>query len=140
MEGGQSLELCGILFFYFKMTEMFWESVRNGTSTDQSVINYNLLKCGIHWNKGGKSVKTHPIDGHCQNGLKVTVLPLTQICRRCDKRRTYYVRHQLSKKIGSEKKKVAQDQEEWLLRVDWRRKSREGKLKGNRWLASLSVL
>ena len=105
---------------------------------DQTLLNNALMKCMIKWS--GKNIATTPIDGQCQNGLKVTVLPLSQICRNCTDKNSY-VWHQLSEKKNSKKLSTAKKDDLWFLRKDWKLYSHNSKsLKGNEWLASISTL
>lgn len=117
-------------------------------------MNYALDSCGIQWQEVGESIQNHSIDGQCLNGLRVSVLSQSDICRReCNSkgnRSGFYVWHQLSKKTGSDKVKMAQEGRVWFLRRNWRELTfgsgldRENvtvgsNLLGNEWLASLSV-
>lgn len=122
---------------------------RRKTVDDQKMLNYALKECGIKWQVNGKSIKTQPIDGQCHNGPRVTLLPHTDICRRCGNNSVsggsgrVYVWHQLTKKSGSAKIRVAKEGNVWFLKSNWMARSKQttppGILKGIEWLVSLSV-
>lgn len=88
---------------------------------DQVNVNNALNSCNISWvsNSSDKIVT-----GQCQaedkklQGLRVTILPFSMICRRCSKKnkRNIYVWHKQSKKTGEMKMKMAVSTQTWYLR------------------------
>ena len=112
---------------------------------DQILLNTALNNCHIQWQSRGRDIHNHPIDGQCDNGLRVTVLPHSNICRyKCDASDQQgmsgvYVWHRLSKKSGSIKKFTAKESKVWFLRDDWNTLSNADKsLKDVEWLSALS--
>lgn len=131
----------------FLSTELLWESIRGDTRDDQVLLNYALKACHIQWQANGRSITNQSITGQCHNtGLKVTVLPLSEICRyKCGKE-GFHVWHRNTKKVGSVKKTTAKEGGHWYLRDNWRslnsvvRRKDIGKLlKGTNWLTLISV-
>lgn len=121
---------------------MLWESITGDTSDDQVLLNYALKACNIQWQANGKKIANQSITGQCHNtGLKVTVLPQSEICRYNCGKEGFYVWHRLTNKKGNIKRKTAKESGRWYLRDNWRslRRKDTGKLKDTDWLTSISV-
>ena len=92
-----------------------------------------------------KSIQRDIITGNCVDGLRVTVLPYSVICRtHCsavlhDKvaSKDLYVWHLLSFKTGNSKIKAALKSNVWFLKANATNSS--SSLKGTEWLASLAA-
>jgi hypothetical protein len=121
---------------------------RLDTQDDQVKINYALDSCNIEWLSTGRSIENQAISGKCRlNGLTVTVLPRSLICRNCmQNRNSYYVWHGRSKRAGHMKKKTAISGFSWHLRElsvkedgALKESGRTEKLKGKAWLKAITV-
>lgn len=122
--------------------ELLWETlghVHPNSFDDQLKINYALKECNITWHPtNGKDQVVH---GECQNGLKVTLLPQSVVCRRCHgnwrtQQQQYYIWHQLTKKEGQAKVESALKNKVWFLQDEWKNTS---DMKGIAWLKSVSI-
>ena len=129
-------------------TEFIWELMSKSkldSFDDQVRLNFALKKCGIRWQNTSYTISSSPISGQCflppYKGLKVTILPYSDICRQCKENQEYFVAHPLSKKKGTAKVTIAIGTDWWSLRKDWRKFSLtgDGGLKGMKWLATLVV-
>ena len=118
------------------------------THDDQVKLNYALDSCNIEWLSKGRNIENQAISGKCrQNGLTVTVLPRSLICRSClQYRNSYYVWHGQSKRAGDMKMKTAISGYTWYLREltvkedgTLKESGRIEKLKGRAWLKAISV-
>ena len=130
-------------------TELLWESdgSYHNKIDDQVLLNYALKRCGIVWYSGRKGVpRTH---GLCPNGLKVTLLTTSDICRRCigrEKRKYNFVWHQTSPRSSFGKFNIIKKGNLWFLRSDWKvyesrqKVDKNRNLRGVEWLVSLSTL
>ena len=94
----------------------------------------------------GNTAINNSVDGRCRRtGLRVTVLPQSEICRyRCSDQKGFHIWHQLVKKVNSLKKSVAKENHVWYLRDDWISLDSVGSnggkfLKDTDWLALISV-
>ena len=100
---------------------------------DQYIINTAFDKCGIKWNK-----KQSSIIGRCSNGVNLTVSLVSsiEICRSCnDKKRQYFVWHQLAEKKQKSKKEYAIKARVWFLKKNY---DHTIDLKGLEWLQFLN--
>ncbi len=128
-------------------TEVLWNSIHGKSFDDQTLLNNALAECKISWSSKGRTIRNDSMDGVCNNGLKVTVLPYSNICRTsCDKilkgdertRQKLYVWHQLTRKSGKKKLKAAASANIWFLH--WNKTGNPpNSLKGTEWLASLAT-
>ena len=121
---------------------------RVDTQDDQVKINYALDSCNIEWLSKGRSIENQAISGKCrQNGLTVTVLPRSLICRKCAQyRNSYYVWHGRSKRAVDMKMKTGIYGYTWYLREltvkedgALKESGRTEKLKGRAWLKAIAV-
>lgn len=114
---------------------------------DQGFVNIALYQFGMNWH--GLDIGNHSIDGHCQNGLKVTVLSLNEVCRQTcttfsiegNRNHIPYVWHNSGKHSGEGKKAAANRVGTWYLRDGWDSTAAHGRtdsLKDIDWLKSLS--
>ena len=117
---------------------------------DQILLNKALDAANIMWKRS--SAEEAPTDlnmtthweGHCSNGLKVTLLPQVVACRsiwcvREIKDRVYVWHHGQNKHRFSNMNSKAQEDRVWFLRSDW--SSIDGKgvhLKGQLWLSGIT--
>ena len=98
---------------------------------DQVVINTALSMCGITWSYAGKDSSAQ---GSCREfELTVSLLPSSVVCRKCGKRRGFYVWHQMGGRGQQEKKNTAETGGMWFLK----RNISESELKGIDWLRFL---
>ena len=125
----------------FILAEIFWNTTAYltepviATLSDQHRVN-NVLK-SMHM-KVHKVYKTAGWEGKCSNGLLVSILQRSVICRdpQCSKKKTnrhYYIFHetggiQTAKRAGV-----------WFLRSDWKEVSEMNDLKGSVWLKSIAA-
>ena len=121
---------------------------RRDTHDDQVKLNYALDSCNMQWLSKGRNIENQAISGKCRlNGLKVTVLPRSLICRNCMQyRNSYYVWHGRSKRAGDMKMKTAISGYTWYLREvrveedgTLKESGKTEKLKGRAWLKAISV-
>ena len=118
---------------------MFWELWQDvqlsvGKFSDQMNVNNVFKQCGIKWTPmlGAKSY----VHGMCQDlNLRVTLLPTSVVCRKCEKNGSYYVQHPLAAKRLETKKKAAEKGGVWFLKPGQDLNS--GELKGIAWLRDL---
>lgn len=119
---------------------------------DQVNINNAFNNCDIKWSN---NTNNKVVTGQCAEdklqGLKVTVLPASVICRRCHSKDkdSLYVWHKQSKKSGEMKMKTAISTHTWHLKnitlnlredacsIIMENKEME-KLKGIEWIQALS--
>lgn len=122
--------------------------IRTDTQDDQVKLNYALDSCNIEWLGKGRSIENQAVSGKCRlNGLTVTVLPRSLICRNCRQdRKSYYVWHGRSKRAGDMKMKTAISGYTWYLRElavkedgTLNESGRTEKLKGIAWLEAIAV-
>ena len=136
-------------------TELLWNilgQTRNDTYDDQVKLNYALDGCNIKWFSQGQSIDNQAIAGKCTkrklNGLKVTVLPQSLICRKCKQHKTsYYVWHNRSKRAGDMKMKTAIAGYTWFLKKtivledgELRESEATKELRAFKWLKAISLL
>ena len=119
--------------------------MKGDDNCDQRLMNRALTRSVIKWQEG-RNVTLQTIDGECPNGLRVTVLPMSKICRRnCVplstlKERSHwpYVWHILSEKKGEMKKEASMQGNTWWLRQDWKTHTpATSNLNGIDWLLSI---
>ena len=139
--GNQTLCMGVVLFRASNRMEELWEvtsRVINYSLDDQEKLNYGLLECKVEWKRENMS-RAGQI-GTCKNGLRVTLLPKTIICRQCDIDTidNYTVWHNLSPKNSSSKQTAAPSSDLWHLRPDWQQLQTEDT--GYAWLRSISLL
>jgi hypothetical protein len=111
---------------------------------DQGFVNLALYGFGVKWPR--LDIENRSIDGVCRNGLKVTVLSLTDICRqKCkdfsmgDSRESIpYVWHSSGKHSGEGKKAAASKVGTWYLKEEWDLVGNTNSPKGLEWLKSVS--
>ena len=64
------------------------------------------------------------MQGVCQNGLRVRLLPYSTVCRAgyCTRRSasSVYVWHKGGERVGEEKKKSAEEGKAWFLHSKWK--------------------
>lgn len=136
-------------------TELLWNilgQTRNDTYDDQVKLNYALDSCNIEWFSQKRNIDNQAIAGKCAkrklNGLKVTVLPQSLICRKCKQYKTsYYVWHSRSKRAGEMKMKAAIAGYTWFLKNttvledgELRESEATKDLKAVKWLKAISLL
>ena len=134
-------------------TELLWNllsQTRKDTFDDQVKLNHALDGCGIEWFSQERNIENQAITGRCTehklNRLKVTVLPRSLVCRRCEhKNNSYYVWHGRAKRTGDMKVEAAMSGYTWFLK-DSTKMREDGSLresedrremKGLEWLKSL---
>ena len=139
--GGPTLCMGVALFRASNRTEALWEMtsrVRRNSLDDQSKVNYGLLHCGVEWAEQEVGGATR--EGHCKNGLRVTLLSNSDVCRRCDPRAigSYTVWHLLSRKNSESKLAAEHSPTLWRLRPDWQQQLHTEET-GSAWLRQLSL-
>ena len=98
-------------------------------------MNTALENFGVVWDTNDTAaIQNTAVNGVCNNGLKVTALPFSHICRStCKKimasettRKELYVWHKLSNKQGDAKEAAAVEANLWFLKtvntprgIDW---------------------
>ena len=106
--------------------------------SDQERLNYALDSLHVEWHRNGEI-----IEGRCGNGLRVTLLPLTYVCRKNCKRselKSYYVWHKTGQKNGDSKRKAALDGRLWFLRDNWSTHCNSDELNRLEWLDCIASL
>ena len=83
------------------------------------------------------------IEGVCANGLKVTLLPQSKVCRStCNfaHKSSYTVWHKNGAKDGNSKKNGASAGHLWFLAKYWEEICIDGNMKGTEWLKCISSI
>ena len=80
-------------------------------------MNYGLRALNVQWELADPA--TSVIAGHCDNGLRVSLLPYSFACRsncRLSERGGYHVWHKGGQRDGDSKRKNAEVGRVWLLK------------------------
>ena len=135
---------------YFK--EDYWKKVSEvdlRSFDDQKRLNYGLKLLDVQW-KHFDRVRVHGIDslissieGVCANGLKITLLPQSQVCRiACNSahKSSYTVWHHREEKNRNSKKNGASSADLWFLAKHWEEICTDGNMKQTEWLKCISSI
>lgn len=119
-------------------------NVRRGYFDDQRVMNFAINDCHIKWDSNDKDIQNQSIDGQCATGLKVTILPYSDICRhKCSRPsergsgQGEYVWHLSSGSNDFKKRHVAYSDGVWFLKSNWKYKTSRDDLVGIEWLKTI---
>ena len=127
-------------------TEQYWKAVtgvriRKERANDQIRLNWGLEGLGVKW-EGNTYDEDSAAFGTCrQNGLNVTVLPYSVVCRYgClpQRRNQYYIWHKGGDRDKESKMSGALKGHTWFLRSDWKSTSYRSALSGRELLRSIS--
>lgn len=119
---------------------MFWELIDTDYADDQLLLNRALNNCHIQWQSGDKNIEHEFIEGRCSNGLRVTALPYSNICRyRCssDLPPKHYVWHKAAPKKNMGKVAMAKKGRVWFLKNNWMSLIAIDGQRGTKWLHSI---
>lgn len=126
---------------YFTHTEDFWRviaEIQPKSFSDQGRINYGLEALQIKWH----SLDDGTFKGECANGLKVSTLSYSHVCRsNCNKKKLnmYYVWHRPASRDGQSKIKAAAQGNIWLVSPQWNSTCENSYLKQYMWLKCIHV-
>ena len=94
--------------------------------SDQGKINYGLQVLDMQWNLPSLRLATLSkiVQGHCRNGLRVSLLPYSVACRAgsCTHKALssgLYIWHKGGARAGNMKREGAEEGGVWFLRSDW---------------------
>lgn len=116
--------------------EEFWREtgkILPKSYSDQGRINYGLKALRVEWH----SLSDGSFEGVCANGLKVSTLSYSRVCRsNCmrNKMGAYYVWHKPAPRDGQSKMKAASQGNMWLLSTKWNLDCVHLELKQQKWL------
>ncbi len=87
-------------------------------------MNFGLKALDVTWRFPASYPNTiTEVDGVCENGLRVSLLPYCFSCRgsNCQRslRKVYYVWHKGGSRDGTSKRRSAEAGKMWFLRSDW---------------------
>ena len=129
--------------------ERYWDSVtksrlkRTENANDQIRLNYGLDILNISWS-GNEIIRdengTEAV-GRCYNGLNITVLPYSVICRyNCSPqhRDGYYIWHKGGDRDTQSKMAEAAKGHMWFLKENWKNISEDSSSQGTEWLRLIS--
>ena len=111
--------------FIISFAETLWNSIHANSYDDQRLLNHAVDRLNMTWDNHSKaSIQNTIVNGVSSNGLRVTVLPFSYICRTsCSKimaweiaRKELYVWHELTLKRGGIKEKAAITAHVWFLK------------------------
>ena len=107
-----------MLFF---LAESLWNSIKGDSFDDQALLNRALDHFNITWAGESKAISNTTVDGVCSNGLRVTALPFSYVCRKSCRerdmdRKQLYVWHKLTRKEGWMKERGAMAAHVWFLK------------------------
>ena len=107
-------------------------------------MNYGLKEMSVKWTLPSRNLGSlsHPVQGECHNGLRVSLLPYNIACRAgsCTRKAVsarLYVWHKGGARAGEKKREGAREGGAWLLRSDWRTSC--GTKQGREWLRCISM-
>lgn len=127
--------------------DVYWREVskfRLQSFSDQERVNSALKLLHVQWNPFDRSQvrELHsPIEGVCPNGLHITLLPQSIVCRNtCNSayRGSYTVWHGSALKDGMTKKKKASEGHVWFLVKNWEESCKQSYLIKDKWLKCIS--
>ena len=108
---------------------------------DQMFLNKALKSFQIQWQSKERNITDQFIDGQCPNGLCVTVLPYSTVCRQSclSLSKTMHVWHMGTAKAQEDKMAAAKKGDVWFLnRSVLDLNATDSSLKGIEWLHSLT--
>lgn len=124
-------------------TEEYWQAMSHvclASLDDQQKLNCGLEALNMTWHNAGSNPNTTTVYGKCGNGLDVSVLPFSHICRQetCDpsRRNSYYIWHKGGSRTRRDKLKGSRDGRTWFLRYKWH--TIDNDLRGREWLESIA--
>ena len=110
-------------------------------NSDQELFNYGLHNLEISWQKYGELENTY-FEGECKvNGMRVTTIPHSLICRakcRTAIMKSVYVWHPVSKSEGDAKVAVAEKYNLNFLSQRWSEREDCNQVIGEHWLECIS--
>jgi hypothetical protein len=126
------------------LTEQYWQAMSGAcvsSQDDQEKLNCGLDVLNMTWDNARANQNITTVHGQCGNGLKVTVLPFSHICRlaTCDpsQRDSYAIWHKGGSRSRREKLKGSRDGRTWFLRYKWNSIETASNLQGTKWLESI---
>lgn len=109
---------------------------------DQGKLNYGLKALNIEWYNSNSSRYNTTIYGKANNGLQVSILPYSDVCRldTCDVqlRARYYFWHKGGHRSRRKKLQSAREGKTWFLKYKWN--NIVNSYIGKDWLQSIAYL